>query len=148
MYGYLSYLKLCQEHEVTLKGTSLEPVNNKEVWFEEDKEILIWCVVLSNSYVCWTHVFHECDEVDFAKNFSTLQNVQPWSPRHLTDIGLAAILRLSASETCWIRFKSGKHAEHFIRCIVSVKRMFSTSRAVWGLALSYIKLKVYLMATT
>ncbi|GFU42912.1 b-cell receptor CD22 [Trichonephila clavipes] len=56
-------------------------------------------------------------------------------------LGRAAMHRPSMSQTCSIGFRSGKHAGHSIRCIVSASSMFSTRRALWGRALSSWKTK-------
>ncbi|GFV10309.1 hypothetical protein TNCV_4571901, partial [Trichonephila clavipes] len=51
-------------------------------------------------------------------------------------LGHAAMRRLSMSQTFSIGFRSGEHAGHSIRCIVSASSMFSTRRALCGRALS------------
>ncbi|GFY36089.1 hypothetical protein TNCV_4844611 [Trichonephila clavipes] len=47
-------------------------------------------------------------------------------------LGRAAMRRPSMSQTCSIGFRSGEHAGHSIRCIVSASSMFSTRRALCG----------------
>ncbi|GFV95100.1 hypothetical protein TNCV_3708951 [Trichonephila clavipes] len=54
--------------------------------------------------------------------------------------------RPSMSQTCSIGFRSGEHAGHSIRCIVSASSMFSTRRALCGRALSSWKTKESPMA--
>ncbi|GFW09592.1 sushi, von Willebrand factor type A, EGF and pentraxin domain-containing protein 1 [Trichonephila clavipes] len=62
-------------------------------------------------------------------------------------LGHAAMRRPSMSQTCSIGFRSGEHAGHYIRCIVSASSMFSTRRALCGRALSSWKTKESPMAT-
>ncbi|GFX40058.1 hypothetical protein TNCV_2100611 [Trichonephila clavipes] len=60
--------------------------------------------------------------------------------------GHTAMRRPSMSQTCSIGFRSGDHAGHSIRCIVSASNMFSIRRAVCGRALSSWKTKETPMA--
>ncbi|GFX41772.1 hypothetical protein TNCV_388851 [Trichonephila clavipes] len=61
-------------------------------------------------------------------------------------LGRAAMRRPSMSQECSIGFRSGEHAGHYIRCIVSASSMFSTRRALCGRALSSWKTKESPMA--
>ncbi|GFT23553.1 hypothetical protein TNCV_3510571 [Trichonephila clavipes] len=51
-------------------------------------------------------------------------------------LGHTTMRRPSMSQTCSIGFRSGEHAGHSIRCIVSASSMFSIRRAVCDRALS------------
>ncbi|GFU17900.1 hypothetical protein TNCV_4029211 [Trichonephila clavipes] len=93
--------------------------------------------------------FHGCDEVIdrlWGILFHSSRSAISKSRTVAGGLGRAAMRHPNMSQTCSIGFRSGEHAGHSIRCIVSASSMFSTRRALCGRALSSWKTKESPMA--
>ncbi|GFY02407.1 hypothetical protein TNCV_3502881 [Trichonephila clavipes] len=93
--------------------------------------------------------FHGCDEVIDQTLGNTVPLLKKCNLKSRTvagGLGRAAMRRRVCPKHAPVGFRSGEHAGHSIRCIVSASSMFSTRRALCGRALSSWKTKESPMA--
>lgn len=98
-------------------------------------------VTLLNNYFPW-----KCNKGVEKALRNSVSLFKKCNPKVSNSHGQAAVRHPSVSQICSIRFKSGNHAGQIILCIISISSTFSTSRAVFGPALLWIKRKKSPMA--